>query len=126
LVLGSADDRYEEVYSAVDELATRRPGHRLKRVLAEFDPLPAQASEVTRNLVANGLIRDLSMLKRSAPDAFAAVRPKLPRDVGPLDPAKLRFPEFRIRAYKREGARAFTAREKRRRARPPQPLEQRS
>jgi len=114
LVLGSADDRYEEVYAAVDKLATRRPGHPLKRVLADLDPLPAQANEVTRNVVGNGLIRDLSMLKGRAPDAFDVVRPKLPGDVRPLDPAKLDFPRFRLRAYKREGGRAFTAREKQR------------
>ena len=117
LVLGSASKRYEDVYAAVDQLATRRPGHPLKRVLAELAPLSAQAGPVARDLVANGLVRDLSMLRKRATETFDAVRPELPRDVRALDPERLDFPKFRLRAYKKEGARAFTAREKQRMAR---------
>lgn len=123
MVLGSASERYDRVYAAIDQLATGRPGHPLKRVLTDLAPIPAQASQVARDLVANGLVRDLSMLRQRSTEAFDAVRRELPGDVQSLDSEQLEFPSFHLRAYKREGPQAFTAREKRRMARqkPPRP-----
>lgn len=117
LVLGSASKGYDQVYAAVDQLATTRPRHPLKRVLTDLAPLSAQGSQRARDLVANGIVRDLRMLRQRSTETFDALQGELPGDVQSLDPEQIDLPKFHLRAYKKEGAQAFTAREKQRMAR---------
>jgi hypothetical protein len=112
LVLGGTGGQYPVIYEALDRVVASA---HLVRVLDE--DLRAQCEPKARRIAAGQIISCLRYLNERAPEAYGTVRDGLHKDVHALDPEKLDFPRFHVRAYKREGHFAFNAREKRRMAR---------
>jgi hypothetical protein len=112
LVLGGTGEPYPMIYQAIDDATA--PAH---VTLVLDDVLRAQGDEQARRITADRIVSCLRYLKEGAPAAYAGVQMDLPRNVWTLDPARLTFPSFQMRVYKREGNAAFNAREKRRMAR---------
>jgi SAM-dependent methyltransferase len=116
LVLGATGGLYPQVYAQLDRLVIGSGRPKPKLVLkAELEI--HENDSLTRRRVAAQIIKTLNYLEEHAPAEFAAVRPELPKDVQHLDVTEVRFGRFAVRAYKREGSGAFSARERRRMAR---------
>jgi hypothetical protein len=100
LVLGGASPKHEPIYthlsSIVGESGSTRP------VLVLDETLQAHSDLLTRAEVALQIVDDLGYVDRLALDAFDQIRGQLPRDVRDLYAAKVRFPQFKVVAYKNQ------------------------
>lgn len=112
LVLGAVGGNYPKVYSQLDHLVTGPGSPGLKSVIDAR--MRAHVDPVASRLVATHIIQTLSHLERANPTEFDAVRPSLAPDVRQLDVEDVEFPEFAIRAFKREGSTALSPSERRR------------
>jgi hypothetical protein len=104
LVLGSASSTYDDMYSQLD--ANFRAVHELRPVCASQEPLQAHPDAQARAIVSAHIVRNLTYLRGLAPDAFALVRDHLPPDVRSLNETAVRFPRFKILAFKNQSSTA--------------------
>jgi hypothetical protein len=115
LILGGTGGKYPGLYASVGEVLKKSSRRSLTLVLDE--ELQALDLGWDRDLAASQLISSLRLLEMRAPNEFAMVSSDLPADVQPMNPADVRYPKFRVVAYKREGRFALSRRELRRRQR---------
>jgi hypothetical protein len=98
LVLGGTGRQYPVIYEALDRAVASA---HLARVVNE--DLRAQCEPMARRIAAGQIVSCLRHLKERAPEAYSTVQDGLHKDVHALDPERLHFPHFHVRAYKREG-----------------------
>ncbi|MGY5883432.1 hypothetical protein [Modestobacter lacusdianchii] len=99
LVLGSANRRYDPLWAHLEAVVNdgaRAPINVLQTTLdGHSDPS-------IHNTIATDIIKGLSHLQRLAPETFAGIADNLPSDTRSLESQAVRFPSFRICAFKDE------------------------
>ena len=112
LVLGAVGGSYPQVYSQLDHLVAGPGSPNLKPVIDAR--MQAHVDPVASRLVATQIVQTLSDLERANPAEFDTARQDISPDVHQLDVEQVKFPDFTVRAFKREGPAALSRREKRR------------
>ncbi len=98
LVLGNPRPAYDAIWSRLEAIVTacQRPPRLVLDVV-----LKGHQGRV-RDVLADRIVEVLRHSRAMAPLLFETARRRLPPDVRDLDPSKVTFPGYRVRAYKNE------------------------